>query len=89
MLAAGLGHQQIAEALLKKGVSPNARGIKQRTALMAAVAFEKTELVKLLLENGADINASDDEGISAITVAEDNGPEEILKLLQKHQNKNK
>ncbi|MGD8569498.1 MAG: ankyrin repeat domain-containing protein [Gammaproteobacteria bacterium] len=86
MLAAGLGHQQIATALLKKGVSPNATGIKQRSALMAAVAFDKVELVKLLLERGADINARDEDGATALQVAEDKGSkQEIIELLRSQQ----
>jgi ankyrin repeat protein len=86
MLAAGLGHRKIAAALLEKGVSPNATGIKKRTALMAAVAFDKVELVKMLLEQGADINARDEAGATALQVAQDKGSkQEIVELLRNHQ----
>ena len=70
LLCAGLGHDKIAQALLDKGVDVNAKGIKQRTSLMAAAAFNKPELVSLLLKNGADINAQDEDGLTAIQVAE-------------------
>lgn len=88
MLAAGLGHKKIAAALLDKGVSPNATGIKKRTALMAAVAFDKLELVKLLLKHGADINARDEDGATALQVAQDkDSKQEIIDLLRNRQDK--
>ena len=52
---------------------------------MAAVAFNKIELVKLLLENGADITAKDEDGKTALSVAESKGEQEIMKLLHTHQ----
>jgi len=82
LLAAGLGHQKIAVALIEKGISVNARGLKDRTPLMAAAAFNRQELVKLLLEKGADVTASDDEGITALQVAESKGNQEIVALLR-------
>lgn len=83
MLAAGLGLEDIATHLLKKGVSPDARGVKQRTALMAAVAFEKTNMVKLLLEHSADPLLKDDDGLSALMVAKNKNNENILSMLKK------
>ncbi|WP_455201553.1 ankyrin repeat domain-containing protein [Kaarinaea lacus] len=82
LLCAGLGHQEIAKALLDKGVNVNARGVKERTPLMAAAAFNQPEMVKLLLERGADLNASDDEGTTALTVAQNKGNHEIITLLR-------
>jgi ankyrin repeat protein len=85
LLAAGLGHEKIASALLDKGVNVNARGLKDRTALMAAAAFNKPQLVKLLLEKGADVTISDEEGITALQVAENKGNREIIELIGKAQ----
>ena len=82
MLAAGLGHLDIAKALLAKGVSANAVGAKGHTALMAAIQFEKPEMVKLLLEHGADPGRKDDEGDSAQMLAEKKGNKVLLQLLQ-------
>ncbi len=87
LLAAGLGHKKIAIELLDKGINVNARGIKDRTPLMAAAAFNKPELVKLLLDKGADVTASDDEGITALQVAENKGNMEISTLLRAAQSK--
>ena len=85
LLCAGLGHQEIASALLDKGVNVNARGIKERTALMAAAAFNKPELVKLLLEKGADLDASDEGGTTALKVAQNKGNNEVITLLRNAQ----
>lgn len=82
LLSAGLGHREIAEALLAKGIDPNARGIKDRTPLMAAAAFDKIELVKLLVENGADPKLTDEEGVTALQVAINKGHQEIISLLK-------
>lgn len=82
MLAAGLGLVDIAKYLLEKGVSPNARGVKKRTALMAAVAFEKTSIVKLLLDYSANLDLEDDDGLTAIQVAENKSNDEILWMLK-------
>ena len=87
LLAAGLGHKKIAIALLDKGISVNARGIKDRTPLMAAAAFNKPELVKLLLDKGADATASDDDGFTALQVAENKGNTEVINLLRAAQPK--
>lgn len=88
LLCAGLGHEEIAKALLDKGVNVNARGVKERTALMAAAAFDKPELVKLLLEKGAEIDTSDEEGTTALKVAQNKGNHEIITLLRNAQTAN-
>jgi len=54
---------------------------------MAAAAFNKIELVKLLLDNGVDIAASDDEDMTALQVAENKGNNEIVTLLRTAKNK--
>jgi len=82
LLAGGLGHKEITLALLKYGVNIDARGVKNRTPLMAAVAFNKTEIVKLLIDHGADTNAKDSDGNSVIQLAQNKGNYQIIKLLQ-------
>jgi ankyrin repeat protein len=82
LVSAGLGHTEIARFLLKKGVSANARGAKERTAIMAATAFEKAETAKLLIEHGADPLAADEDGVNALQLAKEKDNPEILNLLQ-------
>ena len=82
LLAAGLGHEKIAKKLLDRGIDPNARGVKDRTPLMAAAAFDKINLVKLLLANGANPKLTDEEGTTALQVATNKGNPEIVSLLK-------
>ena len=52
---------------------------------MNACIMNNTELVKLLLENGADINAKDKNGDTALDLAsinENNENNEIIKILE-------
>lgn len=81
LLASGLGHADIVRAMIDAGVDVNGRGLKQRTALMAAAAFDRPQVVSVLLEMGADPEARDDDGNSALDVARDKGDDEVLSLL--------
>ena len=82
LLAAGLGHKDITLALLKYGTNIDAHGVKNRTPLMAAIAFNKAEIVKLLIDHGADTNAKDSDGNSVLQLAQNKGNYQIIKLLQ-------
>ena len=46
---------------------------------------EKTEIVKLLLENGADVNVKDDVGKTALDMATEKSFSNIEKLLKKYE----
>ncbi|MDH5327431.1 MAG: ankyrin repeat domain-containing protein [Gammaproteobacteria bacterium] len=83
LVAAGLGHVEIVKNLLKHGVDPNARGIKDRTALMATAAFDKEQTAQILLENGADPALRDADGYSAMDIAKDKNSEKVSALLKK------
>ena len=53
---------EVIQALVKLGASPNARGAKNKTALMYAAAAENTAVVNALLKLGADSKAVDADG---------------------------
>lgn len=52
-----------------------------QTALMLAVSHGRLEMVRALLECGADVNVQDDEGSTALMCASEHGRAEIVKLL--------
>jgi len=58
----------------------------QQTALMLAACHGQLKSCKLLLECGADINASDEEGSTALMCAAEIGDVEIVKLLLSNPN---
>ncbi len=84
LLASGLGHNDIIIEMIDFGISANARGLKQRTALMAAAAFDKADTVKILLAKGANPGAQDEDGNTAYDVATDRGSDKVLALLKQH-----
>lgn len=73
--------------LLHDGADPNERGAGGRSALLALArvtpqhAPEKLEVAALLLDGGADIDAGDDEGASALMWAVDSKHTELVKFL--------
>ncbi|KAM4547739.1 KN motif and ankyrin repeat domain-containing protein 3 isoform 1-T6 [Odontesthes bonariensis] len=52
-----------------------------QTALMLAVSHGRQEMVRALLECGADVNVQDDEGSTALMCASEHGRAEIVRLL--------
>ncbi|CAG00786.1 unnamed protein product, partial [Tetraodon nigroviridis] len=52
-----------------------------QTALMLAVSHGRQEMVRALLECGADVNVQDDEGSTALMCACEHGRAEIVQLL--------
>ncbi|KAG7456568.1 hypothetical protein MATL_G00237170 [Megalops atlanticus] len=55
-----------------------------QTALMLAVSHGRQEMVQVLLDCGADVNAQDDEGSTALMCASEHGRTDITSLLLQH-----
>ncbi|XP_033095705.1 L-asparaginase 1-like [Anneissia japonica] len=57
-----------------------------RTALHRAVELQKTECIKYLLDNGANIDASDTEGLTPLGLSQNSSSEDISALLMSYSN---
>jgi ankyrin repeat protein len=76
------GHLEIAQFLLEKGAVVDALSPNETTPLMMAIRAGNIQLVRLLLDRGADIRIRNQQGFSAIDVAELFNQEEIHKGLR-------
>lgn len=68
-VAAAAGAKESAKFLLDKGVPVDIRGNQQRTPLMAAVIADKPEMVRWLLQQGADPKLKDEGDFKALMLA--------------------
>ncbi|KAK3090028.1 hypothetical protein FSP39_008640 [Pinctada imbricata] len=76
--------QEVIQRLFSMG-DVNARASKDgQTALMLAVSQGRIEMVEMLLDVGADVNAQDNEGSTAVMCACEHGHTNIVKLLLGH-----
>jgi len=85
-LAAFFGHRAIVEFLLKSGadLKTAARNAQKVTALHGAVARRDVEIVKMLLEAGADSNARQERGFAPLHDAAANGNAALVEVLLKY-----
>lgn len=85
-LAAFFGYRTIVEFLLKNGAEVNtaARNAQRVTALHGGVARRDVEIVKVLLERGADANAKQERRFEPLHDAAANGNLALVQLLVKH-----
>jgi len=85
-LAAFFGSKELAEALLNKGAeidAPSTNNMKN-TPLHAAVAGRRATLVEFLLEHGANANARQTGGWTALQGAAQGGDREMVEMLIAH-----
>lgn len=64
------------------GAAPPSRE-RAATPLIRAVAFGHVNIVRTLLEYGANVNMTDSEGLTALMQAEKRGQTDIIRLLKK------
>ena len=73
------------QLLIERGADVNA-GTGHNTALHAAAGYGRPEMVRYLLDQGAEFMATDYEGRTPLDVAEDTGHQGIIDMLQAHMN---
>src|SRR4029079_19507426 len=76
------GDEQAVSALLANGADVNETTGGGQTALILAVIFGRTNLVKLLMKAGADPQLRDNLGLNAIEWAQRRGLTEAVALLK-------
>jgi len=82
--AIGGNQAEIVKLLIRHGYDPSHpadRNILGETQLMQAVGDKRKEIVGILLDAGADVNAGDDVGITSLMRAAGGGNLELVKLL--------
>ena len=67
------GHNDILVKLIEKGADVSAKGSNGRTPLLKTAASGRVECMKTLLHHGAQINSTDDNNSTALTLAADFG----------------
>lgn len=78
------GNEEITAFLVNKGAELNTISKEGQTMLVLAVGADKTEIVRILAENGADPDIQDGMGMSAYGYAQLFKKEEILSILEKY-----
>lgn len=75
-------YEQVVDALLSRPeVDPNSRGLNSRPVLLAYVWRDSKARVEKLLAHGADVNAQDADGDTALHGAAQTGNVEIMQML--------
>ncbi|MHB1142055.1 MAG: ankyrin repeat domain-containing protein [Sulfuricaulis sp.] len=82
---AGAGKVAEIRSMLDRGANPDARiSDGHITALHRAVEQNQLEVIQLLIERGADINAETSYGITPLVLAATTGRESAVRLLHAH-----
>ncbi|MCC7448608.1 MAG: ankyrin repeat domain-containing protein [Anaerolineae bacterium] len=77
------GHQVIAETLLQRGANINA-GEGGSPSIHGAVMFRQADMLKWLLDHGANVNALNYDNKTPLAVAQANGADEIAAILRQY-----
>lgn len=81
MLALGLGHQAIAECLLKAGASTDVVDAQGNTPLFYILRDENLQLIKYFIRKKVNIHHKNQVGLTPLMVASKAGQLKIVKLL--------
>ena len=73
----------VALALIHRGIRIDERDTKERTPLLEAVKLNQKQIVQLLLDRNADVNAIDSDASSSLHYAATNGNLDLVVTLIK------
>lgn len=83
-----IGNCEVIELLLKSGANPNKQDVTYGyTLLMLAIIYNHLDIVKMLLQYGADPKIIAKDGKTALDFAYEKGYLDIAELIQSHCNK--
>gem|GEM_PF-5410296 len=86
--AAYNGNFQVAVALIEMGADVNKFGAEKRTPLMEAAhngyQEDSIKIIELLIKHGANVNATDQYGSSALRLAQRKGLTKVVEVLAAH-----
>jgi len=78
-------HTHFKHSVISHVISPRLSRLQAgQTALMLAVSHGRLDMVRMLMEAGADVNMRDEDGSTALMCASEHGHTEIVKLLLAH-----
>ena len=80
-IAAAWGHEDVVNLLLARGASPSVNDHDPPLVSAARGGIASAKLLRRLIDAGADVNAADSEGVTAIMVARDAGRRDLVLLL--------
>jgi acetyl esterase/lipase len=84
-VAAKKGDLGAVSQAIDKGADPNSKvGPQENTALILAILSNKTEVIRLLVDLGADIHVKNKQGRSALDVATSRKNKEALAIFEEH-----
>lgn len=79
---------EIAKLLIAHGADVNEQiSDDGTTAVMLATGLQNPEAVQFLIDHGANIDLSNKDGETAVTIAQEKGNEEILRILNEAKNR--
>jgi ankyrin repeat protein len=79
------GHLQVAKWLLENTVcNVNHQNYAGQTALMMASLFGREDIIRLLLEHGANPDLKDRQGNTSIKLAQAQGLSRVVEIIQFH-----
>lgn len=77
-----IGNYKAVKTLIDKGVNINKKSLKL-TPLMYAARHNRTEILKLLIKNGANLKTRSDNGFTALNWAKHANAKEAYEILSK------